>query len=52
MDAETETVLSGDKDTELVPPITDAETREVRDTVKETLTHALPLKAALDERVR
>jgi hypothetical protein len=44
--------LSVDGDIELVPSITDTDIRAVRVTVAETLTHALPLKAALDERVR
>ncbi len=44
--------MSVDGDIELVPSITDTDIRVVRVTVTETLTHALPLKAALDERVR
>ena len=44
--------MSVDGEIELVPSITDKEIPEVRVNVTDTLTHALSLKAALDERVR
>ena len=41
-----------DGDIEIVPSMIDAETRAVRETVTDTLTHALTFTVALEERVR